>query len=426
MGQAARIGFWALALGFGGFVAWAALAPLDEGVPSYGMVSLDTKRKAVQHLSGGIIREVLVKEGDVVKEGQVVIHLDDVTVKANYQALRQRYLGLRAAESRLLAEQQGLNQINMHPEVKEALQDPLVQNQAHNQVQLFQSRRAGLRAELQGIEESILGQEGSLQAYEKMLISRKTQLALLEEELKHTKELVAEGYAPRNRQLELERQQAETQASASELLGNSTRSRKVIAELRQRGLARQQEYLKEVETQLADVTREVQGDREKLSAAYADLERLQIRAPVAGQVVGLIAQTVGGVIQPAQKVMDIVPETEPLLLEAQIEPHLIDKVRTGLPTDIRFSGFAHTPQLVVAGEIQSISNDLLTEQQGGTVISYYLARVKVTPEGLAALGKHQLQPGMPAEIVIRTGERSLLTYLAGPLYKRIAASMKEE
>lgn len=413
-------------MGFGGFLAWAALAPLDEGVPSHGIVSLDTKRKSVQHLSGGVIREVLVKEGELVKEGQALMQLDDVTLKSNVTALRQRYLGLRAVESRLLAEQQGSDRIHLHPDVKGAQQDPMVLNQVHIQEQLIRSRRTGLQAELRGVEESIQGQQGSLQAYDSMLRSRTSQLALLDEELKNTQELVKDGYAPRNRQLELERMRADTNASVAELQGNITRARQTIAELRQRALARQQDYRKEVETQLTEVTREVQGDGEKLLALQADLARTVLKAPASGQVMGLMTQTVGGVIQPGQKVMDIVPENEPLLLEARIEPQLIDKVRTGLPTDIRFNAFAHSPQLVVAGEVQSISNDLLTEQQGSAVISYYLARVKVTPDGLKTLGKHQLQPGMPAEIVIRTGERSMLTYLVGPLYKRIASSMKEE
>ncbi|MEY5098219.1 MAG: hypothetical protein RJA36_938 [Pseudomonadota bacterium] len=424
--RAARIGLWALGLGFGGFLLWAALAPLDEGVPSHGMVAIDTKRKAVQHLSGGIIKQVLVKEGDWVKEGQPLVLLDEAVARANYEAVRQRYLGLRAMQGRLLAEQSGAASITFHPDLQAAAGDPLIQNQIATQQQLFQSRRAALRADLAGIEESIRGQEGQLQAYDGMLGHRRNQLALLQDELKNTRELVQEGYAPRNRQLELERMAADTQAAIADLLGNTVRAQRTIGELRQRAQARQQEYHKEVEKDLSDVTRDVQSDAEKFVAVKADLERSEIKAPVAGQVVGLAAQTVGGVVQPGQKIMDVVPGNEALLLEARIEPHLIDRVHAGLPTDVRFSAFAHSPQLVVAGEVQSVSSDLLTEQQGNTLVSYYLARVKVTAEGMKALGKRQLQPGMPAEVVIRTGERSLLTYLLNPLTKRLAASMKEE
>lgn len=150
-----------------------------------------------------------------------------------------------------------------------------------------------------------------------------------------------------------------------------------------------------------------------------------IRAPAEGQVVGLAVQTVGGVIQPGQKLMDIVPKNEVLLLETKVAPHLIDRVHSGLIADVRFSSFAHSPQLVVQGKVDSISTDLITEPQNPN-ISYYLARVSVTAEGLKELGNRQLQAGMPAEVVIKTGERSVLTYLLHPLLKRIAASMKEE
>lgn len=425
-GRAARIGLWTLGLGFGAFLLWAALAPLDEGVPSPAAVSIDTKRKAVQHLSGGIVKQMLVKEGQLVQEGQILVQLDEAVARANYESVRQRYLGLRAMQGRLLAEQAGARGIAFHPDLKAAASDPLIQSQIVTQQQLFQSRQAALRAELEGIEESVRGQQAMLQAYEGVLVNRRSQLSLLQEELKHTRELVAEGYAPRNRQLELERSVADAQASITDLIGNSIRAQRAIGELRQRALGRQQEYRKEVETQLTDATREVQSDAEKLTAVKADLERTEIKSPASGQVVGLAIQTVGGVVQPGQKLMDVVPADEPLLLEARIPPHLIDKLRAGLPTDVRFSAFAHSPQLVVAGEVQSVSSDLLTEQQGGTVVSYYLARVRVTPEGMKALGKHQLQPGMPAEVIIRTGERSLLTYLLHPLTKRLAASMKEE
>ena len=147
-------------------------------------------------------------------------------------------------------------------------------------------------------------------------------------------------------------------------------------------------------------------------------------APATGQVVGLVIQTSGGVIQAGQKLMDIVPNDEPLLLEARVQPHFIDRVQNGLPVDIRFTAFAHSPTLVVDGRVMSVSGDLLTDPQ--TNISYYLARVAVTPEGLKRLGKRIMQPGMPAEVIFKTGERTLFTYLMGPLTKRVAASMKEE
>ncbi len=423
-GHPGRIGLWVLAAGFGGFLLWAAFAPLDEGVPAAGMVAIDTKRKAVQHLSGGIVQEVLVREGDEVQEGQLLIRLDSAVARANYESVRQRYLGLRAMQGRLLAEQSGQAAIVFHPDLVAASTDPLIRQQMQNQEQLFMTRRSLLRSDLQSIEESIQGQEGLLQAYKGMLENRTSQLRLINEELGHLRGLVKEGYAPRNRQLEMERMVADTSTAIADLQGNMVRAVRTIGELRQRALSRQQEYRKEVETQLADVSREVLSDNEKLRAVTDDLARTEIKAPAAGQVVGLVVQTVGGVVQPGQKLMDIVPKGAPLLLEAHVAPHLIDRVHTDLPVDVRFSSFAHSPQLVVGGKVVSISADLLTEPQ--TNVSYYLARVQVTPDGLKHLGKRQLQPGMPVEVIFKTGERSMLTYLLHPLTKRLAASMTEE
>jgi membrane fusion protein, protease secretion system len=423
-GRAARMGWRALAVGVVALVLWGLFAPLDEGVPAQGIVSIDTKRKAVQHQIGGIVKEVLVREGSVVTEGQLLIRLDDATAKANFEGVRQRYLGLLATQSRLRAEQTGAATMTLHPDLQAASNDPLIQLQIANQKQLFASRRASLKADLQAMEENIRGQESLSVAYEGMLGNRRSQIALLNDELTQTRALVKEGYAPRNRQLELERMVADATASTAELIGNISRSRQAVAESRQRMIGRQQEYRKEVESQLSDAARDALSDAEKFRALQDDLNRTEIKAPASGQVVGLAVQTVGAVISPGQKVMDIVPSDEPVLLETRVQPHLIDRVRADMPVDVRFNAFSHSPQLVVQGKVKSVSGDLLTDQATNT--SYYLARVVVTPEGLKKLGKRQMQPGMPVEVVFKTGERTVITYLLHPLIRRVAASMKEE
>ena len=421
----ARTGLWVLGLGFGGFLLWAALAPLDEGVPTIGMVTLDTKRKSVQHLSGGIVKEVLVQEGQQVKEGDPLLRLDGAVAKSNYESVRQRYLGYRTMQSRLFAEQAGRDVIEWHADVKAAMGDPLIKQQVSTQQQLIQARRAALAADLQGIEENSQGLKEQSNSYQNILVQRRSQLALLSEELNNTRGMVKEGYAPRNKQFELERMVAESNAAIEDLMGNSLRITRQIAELKQRSVARKQEYRKEIESQLADITREVQSDAEKFVAVTADLDRMEIKSPATGQVVGLSVQTVGAVLQPGQKLLDVVPDTQTLLLEAHIPPHLIDKVQNGLPADIRFNSFANSPQLVVEGKVLSVSGDLLSDPQQPQY-TYYLARLQVTPSGMKTLGQRQMQPGMPAEVVIKTGERSLLTYLLHPLTKRFAASLKEE
>ena len=419
-----RIGLLTLALGFGGFLLWAAFAPLDEGVPSAGMVAIDTKRKTVQHLSGGIIEKVVVREGDRVRQGQLLIRLDTAMARANHESVRQRYLGLRAMQARLTAEHTGAQHLVFHDDLQAAAADPLIRHQMQTQEQLFHTRARLLRSDLQSIEESIEGQRGMYEAYTRMLRSRQVQSDSLNDELDNLRGLVADGYAPRNRQHELERLVADSSSGIADLLGNTVRAQRSMSELRQRAFSRQQEQHREVQTQLAEVDREVLAEQEKFKALADELARMDIKSPADGQVVGLAVQTVGGVIQAGQKLMDIVPGSAPLLLEAQVAPHLIDRVQSDLPVDVRFSSFAHSPQLVVEGKVQSVSSDLLTDPQ--TLASYYLARIEVTAEGLKRLGKRQLQPGMPVEVVFKTGERSLLTYLLHPLTKRIAASLTEE
>lgn len=419
-----RIAAIAIGLGFGGFLLWAAFAPLDEGVPTSGIVSIDTKRKAVQHQTGGIIAEVLVNEGQKVDANQVLMRLNDAVTRANYEATRQRYMALRAMEGRLLAEQLNAPAITFHADlVAAAKDDPILQQHMNAQTQLLQSRRTSLAANIGALEEAIKGQQGLIEGYRNVLASRRNQAALIERELKGIRDLVAEGYAPLTRQLELERTLADVTASSADLQANIVRAQSAILETRQREEALRSDYRKETDAQLAEVRREVQSEGQKYKATTEELARTEIRAPATGQVVGLGNQTVGGVVPPGQKLMDIVPEKESLVLEAQVAPNLIDRVHPGTPVDVRFSTFAHAPQLVVAGVVDSISADVLADQQGRT---YYLARISITKDGLKTLGSHQMQPGMPVEVVIKTGERSVLQYLLHPLVRRISASMKEQ
>lgn len=419
-----RYGLLGLGVTFAACLLWAALAPIDEGVPTAGMVTIDTKRKPVQHLIGGIVDEVLVREAQLVKKGDALLKLNDAVARANYESARHRYLSLRAMQNRLQAEQLGHDKIVFHEDVLAAREDPLIEQHIETEIQLFNSRRSALKSEMAALDAAIKAQDEAAKGFAAQLSSRKEQRGLVAEERDGIKELVAEGYAPRNKLLELERMNADLGAISSGLQGDYARAKQGSSEMTLKKLQRQQEYRKEVDSQLAEIQRELVADSEKFRATREELERTVLRAPADGTVVGLMVQTPGSVIQAGAKIMDIVPQNETLLLETHIPPHLIDRVKPGQLTDIRFSGFAHTPQLVVEGRLISASADLLFDQATNT--QYYLARVEVTPEGLKTLGARQLYPGMPAEVVIKTGERSLLTYLLAPLYKRIAQSMTEE
>ena len=421
-----KLGFWVLVIGFGGFLLWSALAPLDEGVSAQASVAIETKRKTIQHLNGGVVHQVLVHEGQLVKAGEVLVELDEGVSKANFEAIRQNYMGQRAAESRLLAEQQGLGQIVFHSDLTNAKSDPLVQQHMQSQTILFLSRRSALAAEMQAAEENISGLKAQFDSVTQMLQNRKSQAQLQSQQLQSIKELSEAGYAPKNQVLQLEQSQSELRSTMADLQGNLNRLQRSIAEVEQRKLQRRGEYMKEVSQQLADVRREVEANQQKLKAVTEELDRTQIKSPVDGQVVGLTLGSVGGVVSPGQRLMDIVPMGESLLVDAKIPPHIIDKVKAGQNVEVRFSTFANSPQLVLDATLLSLSSDVIAEQTPMGVQSYYLARIQITPDGIKTLGKRVIQPGMPAEVLIKTGERSLLTYLLHPLTKRIAASMKEE
>lgn len=421
-----QLGFWVLVIGFGGFLLWSAIAPLDEGVSAQASVAIETKRKTIQHLNGGVIRQVLVHEGQLVKAGDVLVELDPGVTKANFESIRQNYMGQRAAESRLLAEQQGLNQINFHQDLLDAKEDPFVEQHMQSQKLLFLSRRAALSAELQAADENYAGLKAQFESVTQMLQNRNAQANLQSQQIDSLKELSQAGYAPRNQLLQIEQSQSELRSTMADLQGNLNRLQRSMAEVEQRKLQRKGEYMKEVSQQLADVRREVEANQQKLKAITEELDRTQIKTPVDGQIVGLSLSSVGGVVSPGQRLMDVVPVGEALLIDAKIPPHIIDKVKTGQKVEVRFSTFANSPQLVLDATLLTLSSDVIVEQTPMGAQSYYLARVQISPEGIKSLGKRVIQPGMPAEVLIKTGERTMLTYLLHPLTKRIAASMKEE
>ncbi len=423
-----RKGAAILLLGLAGFVLWAVFAPLDEGVPTEGVISVETNHKVVQHLTGGMVSALQVHEGQEVHAGDVLFKLDAQASKARYEEVWQRYAGLRAQEDRLRAEQSHRAAIDFHPDLTSQQQDPFVQQHMRNQSQLLAARTAALAADIAAKRESIAGYQALIEGYRGVLSSHESQLTLLEDQLQGVRALTAEGYAPRNQQNDLEQRVAALYGERANTQANMTRAQRAILELQQQINQRNQTEQKEIDADMAQVKLQVEADAQKVLALRQELGRTEIRSPASGQVVGLQVHTVGAVVQPGQKLMDIVPSGEALIVDAQIPPHLIDKIHVGQAADIRFSTFANSPQLLAEGQLKSVSKDLLSKP-AATVEgsqSYYLARVMLTDKGMHALQGRQLQPGMPVQVVIKTGERTLWNYLMHPLSKRLAASMKEE
>ena len=424
--KVARIGTLALIIGFGGSLLWAALAPLDEGVPASGVVIVDSKRKAVQHLQGGIIDKLLVRDGDLVQANQPLITLDQTQAEAVLQTVRNNYWQSQALFDRLQAEQNRHSKIAFSPKLLEAAaKEPKAKQIVDAQQQLFETRRNALKNQRDILAQSAAGAEEQVRGLHSIEDGRRKQITLLEKDVAGLRDLVQEGYAPRTRLLEMERMMAQLNGDRGSTLADIERAQRTIAEAKLRGIQVEQEFLKDVDTQLSQAQGEVTRWGNELRSREEDFARSVLRAPTTGHVVGLAVHTEGGVVRPGEVLMEIVPEDDRLVIESQLPPHLIDKVHTNLESEVRFSSLGTRGQVpTLYGKVESVSADRLVDQRGS---AYYLAKIQVSKKSLDELSKQKLkiQPGMPAEVVIKTGERSMLDYMLRPLLNHIGPAMKE-
>ncbi|MEO6563901.1 MAG: HlyD family type I secretion periplasmic adaptor subunit [Nitrosospira sp.] len=419
-----RLGWWIVLAGVGGFLLWASLAPLDKGVPLSGTVTVASNRKAIQHQTGGTIEDILVKEGDVVKAGTVLVRMNSVQVKANAEMMRVQYFSARAAEARLIAERDGKKEIIFPAELENIKSDPNVANNIIMQQHLFNSRLLGIQSELSAIDENISGLKLQNIGLEESRDNKKQQLEFLREQLGGMRDLAKEGYVARNRLLELERIYAQVSGAVSEDIGNIGRTRRQIAELKLRRIQRQQEYQKEVRSQLSDIQKEADALAHKLSGLDYDLANVLVKAPVDGTVVGVNVFTRGGVIGPGFKMMDIVPSDDPLIVEGHVPVHLIDKVHPDLPVEFIFTAFNRNLTPHVPGIVTQVSADRFVDEDTGQ--PYYKLKAQVAPEGMKMVSDLQIRPGMPVELFVKTGERTMMNYILKPILDHLKMSMTEE
>jgi protease secretion system membrane fusion protein len=421
-----RLGWLIVLVGFGGFLLWALLAPLDKGVPLGGVVAKESNRKSVQHLTGGTVQQILVKDGDVVKAGQVLVRMNPVTARSAVEMTEAQYLSARATEARLLAERDGKGKITFPPELEQHKSEPRVAELMSLQSQLLASRQGSLRSELSGVDENITGLKAQINGLEEGRESKKEQVKLLKEQLVGMRDLAKEGYVARNRLLDLERTYAQLTGSISEDIGNIGHARSQVIELTLRKTQRVQDYQKEVRTVLSDTQKEAETLGARLQAQKFDLSNADVKAPADGTVVNLAVFTEGGVVQPGFKMMDIVPTDDPLIVEGSLPVNLVDKVHTGLKTEIIFSAFNANKTPHIEGEVAQVSADRSVDERTGA--PYYKVRVKVTPKGAKMIAEHHLdiRPGMPAELFVRTGERTMMNYLLKPVFDRAGSSLSEE
>lgn len=417
-----RFGYGAIILGFGVFGLWAVLAPIGEGIPAPGVVVVESHRKTVTHLIGGTVATLRVRENMSVKEGDILLELDARRTQTARDTAAHEYIAAAARLARFRAEQTGADRIEIPEDVRGEAQALGRQDLLTAQEQLFRARREALRSELAVLQESLTASRIQVNGLRQQLAARQMQADLLRQELENTRPLAAEGITPRNRLLEQERQLAELTSVTSDLEARAAREGSSSAEIRLRILQRRQDFLKEVETQATETRREVANAAERLKDADIDLARMTLRAPVSGQVVSLAAAAPGVVITPNAKIMEIVPAGERLLIDAKVPVTAASRVRPDLDTDIRVSVFPENPMLVIGGKVISVSTD---RHEPPNEPPYYLARVAVTPEGIERLEGRVLRPGMTTDVVIKTGERSFLTYLMEPIARRVFPALRE-
>ena len=420
-----RWGLAVLLIGFGGFAAWAAFAPLDAGVPANAIVEVAGSRKTIQHLEGGTVDEILVREGDRVTAGQVLLRLNPTRAQAEQGVVSSQYITAKVIEARLLAERDGLATMVNDPEVVARFKnDPRFIGAARAQQRLFETRQEALNGEIAILRENQRGAEMQLKGLQHVQSNRKSQISFINRELTGVRQLAKEGYLPRNRMFELERDAAQLQAALSNDMVEAGRARNQIAELKLRVLQRSQDYQKEVQSQLSDVQKEASALGDRLAALDYSVKETQIRSPVDGVVQNLKVHTVGGVVGPGTLLMEVVPADHSYIVQAQIPVQAIDKMKADLPVEITFPAFNHAKTPNIPGIVRTVSGDRFTDEATG--MPFYRAQIEVTPEGMDMLGSNVIRAGMPASVLIRTGERTMLSYLLKPLLERLDKSFKEQ
>ncbi len=413
---------------FGGLGAWAALAPLDSAALAPGVITVENYRKTVQHLEGGIVKAILVRDGENVVKDQTLIILEDTQPSALLEVIRGQYFISLAREARLMAQQNGLDEIHYPIELLEHQSDQRSSDAIQMQNQTFNVRKQAHQGESDLYQRQIEQLHAKAVGLRAQKRSRDRLINSYQNELQDFRYLLKEGYAEKQKIREFERNLAEREGERGELISSLAATELEISETRLKILQLQKELQREVAKELSEVQGELFELRERLQSLQDTVLRTDIKAPDAGMVLGLAVHTLGAVISPGGKILDIIPQNEKLIVEARLSPMDIDRVSIGQAAEVRFSAFKSRTIPKIEGKLIAISADRLVDEQSEDQNPYYLARVEISPQGLKDLVSSELKllPGMPAEVLINTGERTLLQYLMAPLSDTVAHSFIED
>jgi HlyD family secretion protein/epimerase transport system membrane fusion protein len=417
------VGLVFLGLFFGGLGGWAALAPLASAVNAYGTLQASGQNKVVQHLDGGIIKELLVKNGDTVANGQVLIRLDPTQAQASVNLIRSQYLSLLAIRARLVAERDGTDTIIFPPELLSAAADPSVKEVMDGQASVFAERRNMLDGQVSLLEKRVKQLQQQKNGAKVQQNAQAEQLALIQDELRSARILYEKGYVPKTRILLLERQAAALSGEGGEYSSSGAGIEQAMGEAELQMLQLRKERLSEVSQNLSDVQDKLNAMEERLNAAQDVLTRTVITAPTAGIVLGMNANTVGGVIDRGVPIMEIVPSDEKLVIKAAVRPEDIADVQIGMPTEVRLTAYDQRKTGILHGVINAVSADRIVTQTDQ--IGHFEIKVAITDD-LATIPDIEVVPGMPAMVLIPTKQRTVLEYVVGPLTDYFSAGMREK
>ena len=422
VGPRGRTGLLLIALFFAGFGWWAARVPLAGGAVAPAVISPDGSRKIVQHLEGGIIARLHVRDGDVVEAGQALVELKDEQPRASHQMQVHQRRVLLARRARLEAEKNGRTTVSFPDELQSAAEE--VVTLVAGQLQLFETRRAAHETRSSVLQQRTVQLETQIRGFQAQVKSTEQQTELIAEELEGKLELWKQRLLRKSELLRLQRMQADLTGQKGEHIASIAQAQEKIGETKLQLLTLDAERADTIATELDKVLMELAAVQQQLQATGDVLNRTVIAAPVGGTVVNLRFKTVGGVVKPGDEIMGIVPTNDKLLIDARVSPVDIDVVRNGLIAKVLLSAFSGRDAPRINGIVRSVSADRLTDEN--THQPYYLARVEVDRKQLASLGPRiELVPGMPAEVLIVTGERTMMDYLLEPFMKALKRSFRE-
>jgi S-layer protein transport system membrane fusion protein len=406
---------------------WSAVARIDSAVVADGAVAVESNRKTIQHLEGGIVREILVRDGDTVQQGATLIRLDPTRNQATDKGSRQQLAIASALQARLMAQRDMSDTIDFPIEVTALKDDPLIANAIHDNQSQFDNRRQSLLRGIEVIEQQIAQAKDEIRQASLDEKTAQQQIDSIGVELPNLRGLLEKGLVALPRVTTLERQLIQVQGQFEGAEISRTKAEEKVAELQARIEQLKQDFCQEAANALPDVRKTISDARQQLAIANDVLQRIEIKAPVTGTVQQLKMFTIGGVIRPGDPILDIVPSSDTLVVRAKVLPIDVDRILTGEKVEIRVPQFMKFELQPIMGTVRSISRDSIVDSPNasGQALTYFAVEIAVDrasiPEGI----RDRMISGMTVDTVIRTQERTVLSYLIAPLRNRLSKSMRE-